>query len=70
MTTPNPPPTTLCPECRGAGIEFRGQGLDMQYKICSAYKASDAPNDHPTMADVKARIRQVITAVRPSGRYA
>lgn len=28
----------VCPECGGNTIEFRGNGLDTQYKICSRWK--------------------------------
>jgi hypothetical protein len=59
-----------CPECKGVGIEFRGKGLDMQYKICSAYRGNNEPPGHPPMAVVKDKIRDVLVAVRPSGRFA
>lgn len=59
-----------CEECGGAGIEFRGTGLEMQYKICSAYKTSDEPANHPTMTEVKGKIRETLVRVRPSGRFA
>jgi hypothetical protein len=59
-----------CPECKSVGIEFRGKGLDMQYKICSAYRGNNEPPGHPPMAVVKDKIRDVLVAVRPSGRFA
>jgi hypothetical protein len=69
-TPPDEPTADPCPECGGRGIEFRGHGLAMEKKICSAYRTTDTPAGHPTMAEVKDKIRDVLMAVRPSGRFA
>lgn len=59
-----------CLECGGRGIEFRGTGLNLQYKICSAYKNTDTPANHPTykecMEELARRRRQGL----PNGRWA
>jgi hypothetical protein len=71
MTHPSTtPPDETCPECGGQGIEFRGHGLEMEKKICSVYRTTDTPPGHPTMVEVKDKIRAVLVAIRPSGRFA
>lgn len=55
-----------CTECKGLTIEFRGSGLDRQYKICSKYRE----RGHLSEEQLRARIREAVTAGRPSGRFA
>lgn len=30
--------TEACPECKGAVVQFKGKGLDMQYRVCTKWK--------------------------------
>ena len=55
-----------CPECGGRTVEFRGRGLDMNYRICSRYTEPG----HKSEADIRKAIADVRHAVRPSGRFA
>jgi len=56
----------LCPECRGLTVEFKGCGLDSQYKVCSRYTEPG----HLTAEQIQDKIRARRAAVRPSGRFA
>lgn len=55
-----------CPECGGVTIEFRGLGLDTQYRVCPRWKEPG----HKTESECKAELRERRGAIRPSGRYA
>jgi hypothetical protein len=55
-----------CSECNGTTIEFRGTGLDRQYKICSRYQEPG----HLSEQRLRDAIRDAIVVGRPSGRFA
>lgn len=58
---------SVCTECGGASVEFRGSGKDTQYKVCSRY----AEPGHLTKGQISARIRDVRAGNEPSsGRFA
>jgi hypothetical protein len=65
VADPKPTPQE-CPECKGASIEFRGLGLDTQYKICSRYKEPG----HLTWDEMQAKFSERLKMLRPSGRFA
>ena len=48
-----------CLECGGRTVEFRGSGLDMQYRICSRFPGPS----HLSEEDVRKRIADVRVAV-------
>lgn len=67
MTTPTPPAVAeSCPECGNRTIEFKGLGLDTQYKICSRYETPG----HLSSDEIRKRIRAALTTLNPSGRTA
>lgn len=56
-----------CPECGGAGIEFRGSGNNLQHKTCGRWKEPG----HPTEAEIRAKFSEMFNAHYPaSGRFA
>lgn len=55
-----------CPECEGRTIEFRGTGLNAQYRLCSRYKEPG----HKTEEQCRAELAETRQAIRPSGRFA
>ena len=56
-----------CPECNGNTVEFRGRGLDMQYRICSRCMEPG----HKSSKDVESLIAaQRMLLGPPSRRFA
>ncbi len=55
-----------CHECKGATIEFRGHGCDAQYRVCSRY----AEPGHLSTEEIRQRLAEWRSALRPSGRFA
>jgi ssDNA-binding Zn-finger/Zn-ribbon topoisomerase 1 len=56
-----------CPECLGATVLFKGQGLDRQYKVCSQWEKPG----HLTLEEIRAKIGQDARLSAPSsGRWA
>lgn len=57
---------TKCAECNGETIEFRGSGMDLQYRICNKV----GTDGHLTMQQAQEKLADKRNQVRPSGRYA
>lgn len=55
-----------CPECHGLTVQFKGKGLDLQYRICSRYQEAG----HLNGREINNAILQRRQAARPSGRFA
>lgn len=58
--------SAACAECNGHSVQFRGSGLNMQYRICSRYKEPG----HMTWSEIQGCIAEKMRIVRPSGRFA
>lgn len=66
MTQASPPEEQRCPDCQGRTIEFKGKGLESQYRICPRWTEPG----HLTSQEVQARLFRYMQSVRPSGRWA
>lgn len=58
-------PKPVC-DCDGHGVQFRGRGMDLQYRFCPAI---DELDHAPTRAEAVQRVRDVMHNARPSGRF-
>lgn len=55
-----------CPECEGRGVDFRGRGNNLQFRICSRYREAK----HPSEEEIQKRIASERAAHYPSsGRF-
>lgn len=55
-----------CEECSGRTLEFRGHGLDLQYRVCSRWRAPG----HLTEQEMREKLAAERLRLRPSGRFA
>lgn len=55
-----------CAECCGKTVEFRGNGRNLEYRVCSRYKEPG----HITMLEIRAKVAAACGMARPSGRFA
>lgn len=53
-----------CDECGGHTVQFRGRGLDMQYRICTHV----GEPGHKTMEQCRQEVVRMRLEVNPSGR--
>ncbi len=64
MTSIEPPPK--CPDCKGETVEFRGNGSDMEFKVCARY----AEPGHLNKQQINEEIARRRNYERPKGRFA
>lgn len=57
---------TVCPECEGRGVDFKGSGRDTQYRYCSKI---NEPGHVPSPAEATARVQRVVGSLRGNGRH-
>ena len=55
-----------CPVCKGRGVEFRGSGVDTEYRVCERWEEPG----HPSKDELLALIRAKRIANHPGGRFA
>ena len=55
-----------CQECQGLTVNYTGDGLNTQYRVCSQWQKPR----HKTEAEIKYEIANHRRALRPSGRFA
>lgn len=67
MADRDPRSSNPCPECGGAGVEFRGRGNDAAYRVCSRWQEPG----HPTKDEIQKKVTDYGLANYPaSGRFA
>ncbi len=59
-------PSPLCPRCGGQTIQFRGLGLDTEYKLCPNYLEPG----HKTIEECRVIFTRMNRLIFPSGRVA
>ena len=59
-------PGGVCPECFGKTINFKGPGLDSEYRVCPRYQEPG----HLNAAEIREAYMAYGRAVYPSGRFA